>query len=62
MKQIDLRCRMEYVYRDRERQGSMGRAHRDLCEPIENLANLSQLRDCAQKDARRTVAFLRLRV
>jgi hypothetical protein len=51
---------MEYLYRDGERQGSMGRAHGYLRQSIQNITDLSRLWYNAQKDARRTVAFLRM--
>src|SRR5712691_11613112 len=53
---------MEYVYRDGEGQGSMGRAYRHLCRSIENITDVSQLRNHSQKDVRGTVALLRMRV
>ena len=38
----------------------MGWAHRHFCRPIQDITDVSQLRNHAQKDVRRTVALLRV--
>src|ERR1700693_118976 len=51
---------MEHVYRDGTRQGRVGRARHRFCESIENITNLSKLRDVSPEDLRRTVALMRV--
>src|SRR6266567_1509435 len=60
VKQVDSRCRMEHVYRNGERQGSMGRAHRCLCKPIHVITTLPRMRYGGQKRPFRAVAQVQL--
>src|SRR5260221_12475966 len=51
---------MEHIYREGKRQGSMGRAHGRLCQPIHDITALLRMWRGGQERPLRKVAFVRV--